>query len=131
MSLTYSGNDFSVAAVMESPLSLPQNMSAAREFVTPAQLPLILRNEEMPNEVDSAIADARESGRLIASHTLCNTKRLLQLLSADVPPTDAYVSEQASICYDWEDRKSTRLNSSHYCAPRMPSSACKQTMRTT
>src|SRR3546814_8775711 len=24
------------------------------------------------------------------------------------------------------DRKSTRLNSSHYCAPRMPSSACNQ-----
>src|SRR3546814_2998722 len=24
------------------------------------------------------------------------------------------------------DRKSTRLNSSHYCASRMPSSACKQ-----
>src|SRR3546814_6263520 len=82
MSLTYSGNDFSVAAVMESPLSLPQNMSAAREFVTPAQLPLILRNEEMLNEVDSAIEDARESGRLIASHTLWNTKRFLQLLSA-------------------------------------------------
>src|SRR3546814_7947939 len=95
MSLTYSGNDFSVAAVMESPLSLPQNMSAAREFVTPAQLPLILRNEEMLNEVDSAIEDARESGRLIASHTLWNTKRFLQLLSADVPPTDAYVSERS------------------------------------
>src|SRR3546814_2364523 len=30
------------------------------------------------------------------------------------------------------DRKSTRLNSSHYCAPRMPSSACKkQTTLTT
>src|SRR3546814_10069875 len=25
------------------------------------------------------------------------------------------------------DRKSTRLNSSHYCASRMPSSACKNT----
>src|SRR3546814_4113924 len=25
-----------------------------------------------------------------------------------------------------KDRKSTRLNSSHYCASRMPSSACKQ-----
>src|SRR3546814_14179929 len=25
-----------------------------------------------------------------------------------------------------QDRKSTRLNSSHYCAPRMPSSACKK-----
>src|SRR3546814_17198306 len=26
-------------------------------------------------------------------------------------------------CHDAADRKSTRLNSSHYCAPRMPSSA--------
>src|SRR3546814_9778125 len=25
-----------------------------------------------------------------------------------------------------QDRKSTRLNSSHYCASRMPSSACKK-----
>src|SRR3546814_20973965 len=78
-------------------------MSAAREFVTPAQLPLILRNEEMLNEVDSAIEDARESGRLIASHTLWRTKRFLQLLSADVPPTDAYVSEQESICFDLDE----------------------------
>src|SRR3546814_7779472 len=28
-------------------------------------------------------------------------------------------------CCDDQDRKSTRLNSSHYCASRMPSSACK------
>src|SRR3546814_5942467 len=28
------------------------------------------------------------------------------------------------------DRKSTRLNSSHYCAARMPSSACKQNNQT-
>src|SRR3546814_10016043 len=28
------------------------------------------------------------------------------------------------------DRKSTRLNSSHYCATRMPSSACKQKQHT-
>src|SRR3546814_10722246 len=27
------------------------------------------------------------------------------------------------------DRKSTRLNSSHYCASRMPSSACKKQTR--
>src|SRR3546814_6471960 len=31
----------------------------------------------------------------------------------------ARLSPQAA----WADRKSTRLNSSHYCAPRMPSSA--------
>src|SRR3546814_1523428 len=32
---------------------------------------------------------------------------------------------------DEHDRKSTRLNSSHYCAPRMPSSACtkKKTLK--
>src|SRR3546814_7981895 len=29
------------------------------------------------------------------------------------------------------DRKSTRLNSSHLCAPRMPSSACKKQKQTT
>src|SRR3546814_7878223 len=29
-----------------------------------------------------------------------------------------------------KDRKSTRLNSSHYCASRMPSSACKNTEKT-
>src|SRR3546814_7759995 len=31
-----------------------------------------------------------------------------------------------SVVYDWEDRKSTRLNSSHSCASRMPSSARKK-----
>src|SRR3546814_1901420 len=64
----------------------------------------------MLNEVDSAIEDARESGRLIASHTLWNTKRFLQLLSADVPPTDAYVSEQESICFDWDENCQCQLS---------------------
>src|SRR3546814_6888140 len=30
----------------------------------------------------------------------------------------------------WTDRKSTRLNSSHYCASRMPSSALKKNKKT-
>src|SRR3546814_10236110 len=37
---------------------------------------------------------------------------------------------QIAQCLQQADRKSTRLNSSHYCAPRMPSSACKQTILT-
>src|SRR3546814_5130421 len=37
-------------------------------------------------------------------------KRLLSIADHDLPLL-------------WEDRKSTRLNSSHYCAPRMTSSA--------
>src|SRR3546814_20373215 len=64
----------------------------------------------MVNEVDSAIEDARERCRLIASHTLWNTKRFLQLLSADVPPTDAYVSEQESICFDWDENCQCKLS---------------------
>src|SRR3546814_5160345 len=48
--------------------------------------------------------------RLIASHTLWNTKRFLQLLSADVPPTDAYVSEQESICFDWDENCQCQLS---------------------
>src|SRR3546814_8362266 len=32
----------------------------------------------------------------------------------------------ASLRVDGKDRKRTRLNSSHYCAPHMPSSACKK-----
>src|SRR3546814_5401141 len=38
--------------------------------------------------------------------------------------------EAAIACYEspeYQDRKRTRLNSSHYCASRMPSSACKKT----
>src|SRR3546814_8587288 len=36
------------------------------------------------------------------------------------PPGDVYKGQL------WGDRKSTRLNSSHYCASRMPSSAWKK-----
>lgn len=103
MSLSFAGSDYSVAAVMESPLSLPQSISTPGEFVTPAQLPLILRNAEMLNAINFAIDAARENGRLIASQTVWNAKRFLQLLSADVPATDAYVSEQESICFDWDE----------------------------
>src|SRR3546814_3094149 len=34
--------------------------------------------------------------------------------------------QQEAAAHSEQDRKSTRLNSSHSCAPRMPSSACKK-----
>src|SRR3546814_15236999 len=58
----------------------------------------------------SDVCSSDLSGRLIASHTLWNTKRFLQLLSADVPPTDAYVSEQESICFDWDENCQCQLS---------------------
>src|SRR3546814_7112506 len=51
-----------------------------------------------------------------------------------VNPTDALevlVSANYSKVDDHRDRKSTRLNSSHSCASRMPSSACNKKKHTT
>src|SRR3546814_5847895 len=39
---------------------------------------------------------------------------------------DACVSSWQRMAPNTIDRKSTRLNSSHECAPRMPASACKK-----
>src|SRR3546814_5370829 len=48
-------------------------------------------------------------------------------------PVDVAKVAEAMGCHapSVEDRKSTRLNSSHYCASRMPSSASKTKPRTT
>src|SRR3546814_3833752 len=50
------------------------------------------------------------------------------LLSGGNP--DAFFAHVANLGDRFLDRKSTRLNSSHYCAYRMPSSACKKKHRT-
>src|SRR3546814_10608239 len=65
--------------------------------------------------------DARPSEEDIAV-----TRKLDQIGRAlDVEIFDHIVVTSASTHHiaNREDRKSTRLNSSHYCAPRMPSSA--------
>src|SRR3546814_4836840 len=85
--------------------------------------------------------------------TDCTADRLIFVEGPDIPvvnhvprfvPSDVYVK---SFSFQWTqyqriqhdspykaqlsqadlDRKSTRLNSSHYCATRMPPTACKQT----
>src|SRR3546814_7240563 len=43
-----------------------------------------------------------------------------------LPRLRELVSGDASEAGDDEDRKSTRMNSNHSCATRMPSSACKK-----
>src|SRR3546814_2724927 len=56
----------------------------------------------------------------------------IEVLESGAMPSDHYAQVQGQLWIsgpqwcDFLDRKSTRLNSSHSCASRMPSSACKQ-----
>src|SRR3546814_7273591 len=56
--------------------------------------------------------------------------RLAVLFSATVPPLVGATLDTLYLlillAYAARDRKSTRLNSSHYCATRMPYSGCKK-----
>src|SRR3546814_6851772 len=64
--------------------------------------------------------------RLVASHFLDNpaSGRVLQKLG--FVATGRVATRHSCGRGEAADRKSTRLNSSHYCASRIPSSACKK-----
>src|SRR3546814_2071100 len=70
-----------------------------------------------------ALKDADRHRRLI----VVGGRIDLALLGRDGGVAVDHAREHAAQRLDAEDRKSTRLNSSHSCAPRMPSSACKKT----
>src|SRR3546814_3558742 len=83
--------------------------------------------EQRARNIASAQVDALARARpVIATRELADGSReavpvaalrvddVLRVSAGDVVPADG-------------DRKSTRLNSSHSCATRMPSSACKKT----
>ena len=95
--------DLSVSAVMESPLSTHLQFSAPPNTATPAQRPLLNRNAQMLDAMTHAISESESSGQLISSRTVWMAKRFLQLLPADVPPTDSYVTENQGICFDWDE----------------------------
>src|SRR3546814_10667559 len=58
-------------------------------------------------------------------------ERSMDSLSAQWQRCLNIVGAELCSCDGQKDRKSTSLNSRHYCASRMPSSACKQTIHTT
>src|SRR3546814_4628365 len=78
-----------------------------------------------PKLVEIGIADElyrvprRPARREVADRVTANVEAIGHDL-ADVRHAVLQRAERA------KDRKSTRLNSSHYCASRMPSSACKK-----
>src|SRR3546814_4022989 len=76
-------------------------------------------------------AGAHEDRIAASDRDACDARRLLQVGSRDLvarrPGVGAdmagHVEQDAAAEDRWQDRKSTRLNSSHSCATRMPSSA--------
>src|SRR3546814_2234184 len=76
-----------------------------------------LQNRRQYDRVTSLIADAKAGGLTLIEGRAGpdGGGYFIPVTIVDNPPEDSAV-----------DRKSTRLNSSHYCAPRRPSSACKK-----
>lgn len=101
--------DLSVCAAMGSP-SYTRIPSAVPDEVTPGQRSLITRNETMLEGLREALADVENYGRLIPSQTKWMVKRFLQLLPASVPATDVYVSDEQSICFDWDEDVECQLS---------------------
>src|SRR3546814_3720663 len=70
----------------------------------------VLRFAQWPAWIDPVLERVRRDPRLL--------EILAPLIGRDL--------KQIINQLHWKDRKSTRLNSSHYCASRMPSSALKK-----
>src|SRR3546814_10220339 len=93
----------------------------------PRQLPLSLFAG--PGETHAPPHDSREYCQECLPHVFrkceIRVESALQMVieyAANAPVHAAMGNEEIIIC-PFLDRKSTRLNSSHYCASRMPSSA--------
>lgn len=95
--------EFSVVGVRETPMSQSTRFSAKPSFVTPGQQQLMERNLTMRQSVIEAVAEAEARDAHVALSALANAQRFLQLLPSNMPATDAYVSRNGSICFDWDD----------------------------
>src|SRR3546814_4316537 len=79
-----------------------------------------------------ALALALSAGIAMAQDAQPETAAPAAAATAATPATAAAPAVEAALkpgdatAGQAKDRKSTRLNSSHYCASRMPSPACKQ-----
>src|SRR3546814_1282946 len=89
----------------------------------PAYNDYTIRAEATAGLVGAASAMQRAVDEFAGAHDRCHGNDdfapLLKQFAAVEKATTVQFGELA-------DRKSTRLNSSHYCASRMPSAACKK-----
>lgn len=72
---------------------------ARQSVASPVEAMRVARNAEMGLLL---LQGMLESGPEPKSSALENFERLLQLLPAELPLTDPYVSESGSICFDWD-----------------------------
>lgn len=100
-----------VNGVMESPAAVPVGWADDDcDFVTPGQRRLLDRNEVMLDSLSNAIADASAAEVIVASQTLWNSKRLMHFLPEAVPPADVYISDEESVCFDWDSDPNYQLS---------------------
>src|SRR3546814_2085616 len=71
--------------------------------------------------------EAEQAAKLVLARALANKRREIKKVAMGGGQNPAHNAEVKRFANDKaRDRKSTRLNSSHKCAPRMPSSDCKK-----
>lgn len=102
-------NSLSIDGIMGSPLASGRYVEEieATAFVTPGQQRHLDRNAVM---LDALFAVAEAENMIVASQTVWNARRLLQLLPVELPPTDAHISDVESVCFDWDENPKAQLS---------------------
>src|SRR3546814_7554852 len=95
-----------------------------RQRFTPKQIISKLREADvLVGRGSTAVEACRQIGLSTTSTRNDQNASLAARLRCAPPPAKAGIGGDLQLTMQPEDRKSTRLNSSHYCAYRMPSSA--------
>lgn len=80
-------------------------------IASPAEAIKIDRNARILDSLREAIQQARdEQGSLPSISALDNFDALLRLLPTELPATEAYISANGSICFDWDADPSSQLS---------------------
>lgn len=84
--------------------------TAKPPVASPAETMKRERDQRMMVFFGEALEEAKANGRNAAATSIGNFSRVLQLLPADLPVTDPYISESGSICLDWDDNPASQLS---------------------
>lgn len=94
----------------ETPAVFITRYSAATEHWTPGQEIFLASKARFDDRVALALREHRDSGHVVAAGILERYERLIRLISDRLPVTDAYVSSNGSLCFDWDEDPSWQLS---------------------
>lgn len=103
MSLAQCETLFYSARVCETHSSTDPGFTAFPPIASPAQALKLGRDQKIKSYLANAIREASDQELMPAVSACVNVDRFLQLLPAELPVTDPYVSESGSICFDWDE----------------------------